>query len=651
MNVFLTPSGKPFFGGTYYGREDLPGRPSFRSLLTLICGRWKAEAGELEASSSRVLEQLKKTTDFVSGGSDSNGDVTRIKAIQKAFFYFQDAFDRDWGGFGQGNKFPMPGTIAMLLRYWALWKELASPKNPPTIAELRQQFASSAGLDEAKLRAMWDQTVQGGLKMAGEALAMAQFTLVSIVRSGIRDHIGGGFHRYCVDRSWTLPHFEKMLNDQAQLIHVLSEAALLMEDPSEFTAAIRDTIDYARSRLLDQHTGLFYAAEDADSINAAGEREEGFHVIWTDEQVNKCLLEDAKWSAEDVKVFKYHYTILPRGNVNKPPINVLRERGGPRITAEKLKRPLEQVEKILSEGKQLLLEHRIKNRANPHRDEKIVTAWNAMMIGALARASRSLQAPEYLEMAQKAAKSLLQSATWTLSKSDETAREYLCLRRVVGNDQVSGFAEDYACMIGALIELYEADFNPEWLDSAVQLFGTLDEFFRDKAAFGYYDTPKIPLNPPGSDTVAAAAAPFGILRVKSDYDGVEPSANSQQALNALHLHLLQVSSGSKQFMERLRQIEKVFTRKRLEKEPQAMTTLISAIIMDASKPATLVLNGKPSGEVRRLLDTRYRPNLVIKVAAAAAADGTGGEATKAQLCRGNACVASVPISEISSLLD
>ncbi len=632
LNVFLTPTLKPFFGGTYFGIEDASGRPSFRSLLTLICGRWKGEAAELEASSGRVMEQLRKSTDFVAGGSDSNGDVTRIKSIQKAFLYFQESFDRDWGGFGAGAKFPMPGTIAMLLRYWSLWKELSSPKNPPSLAELQKQFGSSAGVDATKLRAMWDETVSGGLKMAGEALRMAQFTLLNIVRGGIRDHVDGGFHRYCVDRSWALPHFEKMLYDQAQLIHLLSEATLVMTDDSEFKAAIQEAINYCQSRLLDPESGLFYSAEDADSLTSTGEHEEGAHVTWTDEEVNKCLLEDAKWPSEDVKVFKYHYTILPRGNVSHvkstgAPINVLRERANPRVTAEKLKRPLEEVTRILAEGKKDLFDRRCASRAHPHRDEKIVTSWNGMIIGALARASRTLQRPEYLEMAQRAASSLLKRGTFTQD-------QLLCLYRVVGNDGIPGFAEDYSCLIGGLIELYEADFNKEWLDYAVRLFSTLDELFRDKAAFGYYDTVKEP---------SCASAPLGILRVKPDYDGVEPSANSQQALNALHLYLLQVPN-SKTFLDRLRQIEKLFTRKRLDKLPQAMTTLVSAIILDASKPETLVLNGKPSEEIKQALDKQFRPNLVVKVE-----DNASGIATQGHLCRGSVC--SAPTENILSLLE
>jgi uncharacterized protein YyaL (SSP411 family) len=635
LNVFLTPNLKPFFGGTYFGVDEAPGRPSFRSLLTLICGRWIGEAAELEMSSTRVLEKLRKSTDFVAGGSDSHGDVTRIKSIQKAFLYFQESFDREWGGFGQGAKFPMPGTIAMLLRYWSLWKELSSAKNPPTLAELRQQFPGNQ--DESKLRASWDETVKGGLKMASEALAMVQFTLFNIVRGGIRDHVGGGFHRYCVDRSWALPHFEKMLCDQAQLIHLLSEATLVMEDGSEFRVAVEEAISYCQARLLDASTGLFYAAEDADSLNSTGDHEEGAHVTWTDEEVNKCFLEDAKWPAEDVKVFKYHYTILPRGNISplksSSIVNVLRERANPRVTADKLKRSLPEVIKILSEGKKVLFNYRMQTRTHPHRDEKIITAWNGMMIGALARASRTLQSPKYLQMAQKAATSLLRCATWT----DE--RDLLCLYRVVGNDRIPGFAEDYACLIGGLIELYEADFSSEWLTLASRLFATLDELFRDKAAFGYYDT------------MASSKAPLGILRVKPDYDGVEPSPNSQQALNALHLNLLRPS---KCYLERLRQIEKLFTRKRLDKEPQAMTTLVSAIILDASKPGTLVLNGKPGSALKEALDGQFRPNLMVKVVEVAeegdaekaeSAEGVGKEASKGHLCRGNTCSASVEGTE------
>lgn len=630
LNVFLSSALTPIFGGTYFApREDtLGGRPSFKSILETVAKRWKDDWKTLELNGKSLVAQLRKAADIVPTGSDHGGNVIRIKSIQKAFLQLQTAFDPQYAGFGSTNKFPMPGTLGMLLRYWSLWKDLDRDAQVPTYAELKQNFEGVAG-DEAKLRAMWKETIENGMKMAREARGMVLSTLKRMARGGIHDHVAGGFHRYTVDRAWSLPHFEKMLYDQAQLIKIYSEAYLEFDRDPEFEAVVTGIVEYVKDRLMSSESGEcgFYSAEDADSP-FAGKNEEGAFAVWSDEEINQ-LFKSAAWSVEDIKAFKYHYTILPRGNLfnltsdsHLKERNILIERADAGVTADKLHRPREEIDEILKRGLNLLKAHRYSERAFPHRDEKIVASWNGLMVAALCVASRAFDKEEYLKLAERTAAFIQQNL---LHRDDENNLR-LWRSQFAGNSSgIEGFAEDYSAVISGMIELHQSTFKQEYLDLAESLQSTLDNLYRDKAGGGYYDS---------------LALSDGLFRIKDDHDGVEPSANSLTALNCLRLALL---TSKKVYTERFKQIVRLFT-KRLDKEPQGMTTLVSAIIMDSAKPVLLTLTQSERKEiVIEAVNKNFLPHLLIKVD-----ENDNNSSVIGHVCKGNTCAA--PVNEPENLL-
>lgn len=628
LSVFLSPNLIPIFGGTYFAPKEgtIRGKPNFKTILETISSRWKDEWKTLERNGRSIVDQLKKAADIVPTGSDHGGNVLRIKSIQKAFLQLQSSFDTEFAGFGNSTKFAMPGTIGMLLRYWSLWKDLDREAQTPTFAELKKNFEGVPG-DEATLRVMWKETIENGMKMANYARGMAFSTLKKLARGGIHDHVAGGFHRYTVDRAWSLPHFEKMLYDQSQLIKIFSEAFLEFERDPEFEAVVVGLVTYVKDRLLCQEIGGFYSAEDADSLDKSiGEIEEGAFAIWSDEEVNE-LFKAANWSIEDIKAFKYHYTMLPLGNLSNlsgdsylKVRNVLIERFDSGVTAEKLNRSREEINGILKNGLRILKEHRYNERPFPHRDEKLVTSWNGMMVGALAVASKTFDNEEYLKLAVRTAEFI----KGKLTHLDSENNLRLWRSEFSGkSSQIEGFAEDYSAVISGLIELNQVTFNSEYLELAEALQSTLDNLYRDKAGGGYYDCLS------GAD---------GLFRIKDDHDGVEPSANSSTALNCLRLNLL---TGRKVYMERFQQIIRLFT-KRLDKEPQAMTTLVTAIIMDSAKPMLLTLSDSDRKEIiLEAINKNFMPHLLIKI------EGNDSNAI-GHVCKGNVC--SAPVNEPEIIL-
>ena len=302
-------------------------------------------------------------------------------------------------------------------------------------------------------------------------------------------------------------------------------------------------------------------------------------------------------------------------------MNVLIERTDAKVTAEKLNRPLKEIEKVLKEGLKVLKEHRKQNRAFPHRDEKIVTSWNGMMIGSLSIASKAFGRAEYLKFAH----GVVEFIKNEIIHRDNEGKLGLWRSFFEGkSSEIEGFAEDYANIISGLIELHQVNFDSEYLNLAEELQNTLDNLYRDKAGGGYYD---------------ALNATDGLFRIKDDHDGVEPSANSLTALNCLKLNTL---TGKKVYKERFKQILRLFT-KRLDMEPQGMTTLISAIIMDSAKPTLLTLSR--NGNFRVVLDSisgHFMPHLLIKMENESDGKFIG------HLCKGHVC--SKPVADAKILL-
>ena len=478
MTVFVTPELKPFFGGTYFPPSSRWGRPGFADLLAEIARAWKTDRPRVETAATELLDRLRLATG-TGGRARTEAEVAAAGTLDVAVEQFRLAFDRRRGGFGDGPKFPRPAELLFLLREHAR-RSMAGPA--PTAP-----------------------------------LQMAVETLRAMALGGMRDHIGGGFHRYSVDGDWRVPHFEKMLYDQAQLVLAYLEAAQATGD--DFYAAVaEDTLAYVLRDLTDPRGG-FYSAEDADSVppeadSSGARKSEGAFYIWSDAVIARLL-------GADADVARLRFGILPDGNAPQDPQgeftgrNLLYAAQSIGDVASATGRSPEEVAAALGRIRAILFAER-ERRPRPLLDDKILTAWNGLMIAACARAARVLPdrpaSAGYLRAAQRAA-TFIKDTLWT-------EPEGRLLRRFRdGEAAIEGYAEDYAYLVWGLLELFQADGDPLWLEWALSLHARQDELFWDQAEGGWFSTT-------GRDRTV-------LLRLKEDYDGAEPSASSIATLNAL----------------------------------------------------------------------------------------------------------------------
>jgi uncharacterized protein len=476
MSVFLTPELKPFYGGTYFPPTSRWGRPGFIDLLQELARVWKHDRARVDDASTELFERLKLATG-ADGQSHAESAVASMDALGEVVEQYQRAFDRRHGGFGDAPKFPRPSELLLLLREHA-----------------------RTGAEAPRL--------------------MAAETLRAMALGGMRDHVGGGFHRYAVDAAWRVPHFEKMLYDQAQLVLAFLEAGQATGD--EFFAAVaEDTLTYVRRDLQDE-AGGFYSAEDADSIPAGEEgapKREGAFYVWTDAEIGALL-------GPDADVVRQRFGIRPEGNAPQDPQgefrgqNLLYTAASIEDVAAATGRTVADVVDVLGRARDVLFGARA-TRHRPHLDDKIITAWNGLTIAAFARAARTMAgrrtARTWLETAQQAAR-FIRDRLW------DPAEQRL-LRRYRGGDAgIDAYAEDYACFTWGLLELFQADGDPAWLQLAQDLTRRQDALFWDHQEGGWFSTT-------GQD-------PTVLLRLKDDYDGAEPSASSVAVLNALTLAYL-----------------------------------------------------------------------------------------------------------------
>ena len=466
MSVFLTPDLKPFFGGTYFPPEDRRGRPGFRTLLLRIAEAWGKDREKILASTERFTQALQKLANA------SVGDVGGLQkpVLERTYQKFKQSYDATHGGFGRAPKFPRPVVFNFLLRYYARSGER-------------------------------------------DALQMTLHTLRAMARGGLQDHVGGGFHRYSTDATWHVPHFEKMLYGQAQLAISYADAYQITRDPF-FSETVRSILDYVL-RDMRGPEGEFYCAEDADSLREHGKPEhgEGAFYVWDAGQIEKAL------GREQAAIFNFYYGAEPSGNV--PPeldiqgefkgMNILIVRHSLAETARQFDKSAPEVRELLAAARQKLLAARA-GRPRPARDDKVLTAWNGLMISGFARAAQVLDEPRYLEAARAAA-SFLQGRLYD-PKAGILKRRYRA-----GHVAINGFLDDYAFLIQGLLDLYEASFDVRWLSWAVQLQQMQDQLFWDSKHGGYFATS-------GDD-------PSILVRMRDDYDGAEPSPNSVAAMNLL----------------------------------------------------------------------------------------------------------------------
>jgi uncharacterized protein YyaL (SSP411 family) len=482
MSVWLTPDLKPFYGGTYFPPTSRWGRPGFTEMLEQIARVWRADRAKVAQSAESLTAQLRSTArSAAASAAVPDGD-----ALQQTARQFWAAFDSRHGGFGEAPKFPRPSELLFLLREYAR--------------------AGNA-----------------------EALEMTLRTLRAMALGGMRDHIGGGFHRYSVDAAWRVPHFEKMLYDQAQLVLAFVEAGQASGDPFYLEVA-EDTLLYVLREMTDLDGG-FYCAEDADSVppesadSGAAHKKEGAFYLWTASEV-KALLED------DAAIVMQRFGIEEDGNAPSDPQqeftgkNLLYVAQSIDELSVRSKQPPEDVVQVLNRGRVTMFQRRLE-RPRPDRDDKILTAWNGLMIAAFARAARALTfssadgvaaAEPYLTAARRAA-AFVRERLWSADKRT------LLRRYRGGHADIHAYADDYACLIFGLLELFQADPDPMWLEWAVALQRRQDELFWDETGAGWFSTT-------GQD-------PTVLLRMKEDYDGAEPSASSMSVMNLLTLsHLV-----------------------------------------------------------------------------------------------------------------
>ena len=485
MSVWLTPDLKPFFGGTYFPPTARWGRPGFLEVLTQLAQGWHDDKARIVESAQDVVDRLRHAT----GADDAAPDrapVAGREALDAGIAQFAQAFDTRHGGFGGAPKFPRPSELLFLLQ-------------------------------------------AGALTGNTQARTMALETLHAMAFGGMRDHIGGGFHRYSVDAEWRVPHFEKMLYDQAQLVLAYLEATQASGDPFYATVA-EDTLEYVL-RDMTSPEGAFYSAEDADSLAPGGdEKREGAFYVWSADELDALL-------GADAEIVKRRFGVEPGGNALADPqnefrgLNLLYIEQTIEDIAARTGRTVEAVMAVLGRARKILFEARAE-RPRPHLDDKILTAWNGLMIAALARAARTVNDPvcrqRFAEAAGRAA-NVVRKKLW---REDDR----LLLRRLRGDDAaIEAFCEDYACLIWGLIELFQTTGDAADLQWARQLMDVQTSKFLDTRDGGWFTTT-------GTDKTV-------LLRLKEDYDGAEPSAASVTVRNLLVLgHLL----GEESYIDRAR---------------------------------------------------------------------------------------------------
>ena len=562
MSVWLTPDLKPFVGGTYFPPEERYGQPGFKKVLERIATAWQENHENIVEQGGKIVAALQESQSAAK--SEAQIDAATLEA---AYRQIDRSYDPKEGGFGNAPKFPRPVTLNFLTRSYARDPKSESGKH---------------------------------------ALEMALFTLRKMAAGGMHDHIGGGFHRYSVDRYWHVPHFEKMLYDQAQLAVAYLDAYQILGAPHrnplpgqgeadpkaparvEYESVARGILDYV-ARDMTSKEGGFFSAEDADSPVVAGigdpghsKTAEGAFYIWTKKEIDAAL-------GDAAEIFDFHYGVQAHGNAPEGSDphdefrgkNILIERHTISETAQRFKKRDEDISKSLARSREKLFTVRSK-RPRPHLDDKIIAAWNGLTISAFARAAQVLDDARYLEIAARAAK-FLQTNLY------DSSRKILYRNYRGGRSDIEAFADDYAFVIQALLDLYEASFDIEWLKFAMELQETQDRLFFDEKNGGYFSTS-------GKDESV-------FLRMKDDNDGAEPAASSVAALNLLRLSQFR---DDKQMAQRARKTIDAFATT-LSHFPSAMPQMLLALDYSLSKPRQIVIAGKKDApETNALLKEVHR---------------------------------------------
>ncbi len=533
LTIVMTPDQKPFFAGTYFPKHGTGRQPGLIEILDRITYLWANEKDRVLASGNGIAEAIRNSC-----LTQTKGDLSE-EVLHRAFRYYQRAYDSESGGFGPAPKFPAPHNLLFLLRYW---------------------------------------------QMTGrtEALQMVEKTLDSMYLGGIYDHVGAGFARYSTDRRWLVPHFEKMLYDNALLALAYLEAWQATAK-NKYAETAKGIFSYIL-REMTSPEGAFYSAEDADS-----EGEEGKFYLWTPKEIREVL------GDEEGSRFCRDYDITPEGNFAGKSIPNLIATGyvqGYQEALAKLFRKREQ-------------------RVHPFKDDKILTAWNGLMIAALALGSRVLDEPRYKIAAEGAASFIGQN----LRRSDGR----LLARYRDGEAAYPGYVDDYAFLIWGLLELYQAAGQSDYLTAALELNQDLLKYFWDQEEGGLFQS--------GSDAENLIARPKEIL------DGALPSGNSVAALNFLRLARLTGDPG----LEETAQAQLRAFGGSIEETPEAFSYFLTAVSFNLRPTVAVTIVGDSQAEDTRemikTVNSRFGPEILLTVKQRPAVEG---KAT-AFVCKGFSC--------------
>lgn len=583
LTIIMTPDKKPFFAGTYFPKENRFGRPGLIDILTQIKDAWVNQHDKIISSSNQIIDALKKSTQ-----SNTLGNEITLDVLNKSVNNFTSSFDKVHGGFGNAPKFPSPHNLLFLLRQY-------NRNNDPKV------------------------------------LQMVTTTLDKMSEGGIFDQIGFGFHRYSTDEKWLVPHFEKMIYDQAMLAMAYTETYQLTRD--EKYKNVSDKIFEYVLRDMTSSEGGFYTAEDADS-----DGEEGKFYFWTYSELKKIL------SPDDFKIFIKTFNLEEGGNFvdqikgGKDGNNILHRTN----TNSELAKEFKITEKDLSAKIEKMRKNLFgirEKRIHPLKDDKILTDWNGLMIAALAQAGKVFEEQKYISAAERSVKFILSK----LSKQNGELLHRYRKEEV----KIDGHLDDYSFMIWGLLNLYESTFKIEYLKNAIDLNNILLKNFLDQNSGGFYFT-----------SITSSEL---FTRQKEIYDGAIPSGNSVAMMNLVRLSKL---TGDNTYFEKADLLSKAFSTQ-VSKYPNGYSQLLSGVDFANGPSLEIVIVGnienKSTQEMLKEINSFYLPNKVILLKSTnnsdqieKIADFTKGQMmlnnkTTAYICRNFVC--SLPTTDLKKLAD
>jgi len=532
LTIVMTPDKKPFFAATYIPPQSHAGRQGMIDILPVITKAWQQRRGDIVQSTHQIMAAVKPAQEPT--------DMRQIKSslTERAFEGLRESFDRSNGGFGHAPKFPTPHTVLFLLRYWKRTRST-------------------------------------------EALEMASETLSAMRRGGIYDHVGFGFHRYSTDPFWFLPHFEKMLYDQALLLWAYVEGYQATGN-KEFAVTAREIAAFVL-RDLKSPEGGFYSAYNADS-----EGGEGAYYQWQHAELEKILSPDELLLAEEFCGAHKEGNVYDEGSGQKTGTNIIHCKENLSAYAQRNGLEIQKISSRFENLRRKLFKARAE-RTPPGRDEKILTDWNALMFGALALAGRVLGKENFITEAQRAADWILD----TLNMPNNGLLHRYCK----GQAGITAHIDDYSFMIWGLMELYQATFKEQYLLRAIALQEELETHFADKQSGAFFSTHDKTEDLP--------------LRPLEIYDGALPSGNSVSMLNLLRLGSL---TGNTAYNDRARKIGAAFS-SQVQRMPNAFCLLMCALEFEAGEHTTITITGKKNApdtvELQRTLDRIFLPDATI----------------------------------------